>query len=106
MREAGALCKKLEVPGMWKSIVECNPNKFINIYLTSCVQPTPNAAAPESQEVIMLLRQNSYCFRKIQFLSVSPVYSVDSSVQQRAASLLNPAVYCNSGPVLSDWRSL
>ncbi|KAK3524688.1 hypothetical protein QTP86_000793 [Hemibagrus guttatus] len=37
---------------------------------------------------------------------VSPVYSVDYSVQQRAASLLNPAVYCNSGSVLSDWRSL
>ncbi|KAK3514921.1 hypothetical protein QTP86_005290, partial [Hemibagrus guttatus] len=28
---------------------------------------------------------------------VSPVNSVDSSVQQRAASLLNPAVYCDSG---------
>ncbi|KAK3507763.1 hypothetical protein QTP70_000217 [Hemibagrus guttatus] len=80
---------------------------------TKFLDPTPNAAAPESQEVIMLLRQNSYCFRKrseVRLLSysrpVSPVYSVDSSVQQRAASLLNPAGYCYSGPVLSDWRSL
>ena len=36
---------------------------------------------------------------------VSPADSVDSPVQQTAASLLNPAGRCYSGPDVSDWRT-
>ena len=38
--------------------------------------------------------------------SESPVYSGDSPVQQRAASLLNPSGHCYSGPALSGVRGL
>ena len=35
---------------------------------------------------------------------VSPVYSLDSVENHTAASLLNPAACCDSGPALSDGR--
>jgi len=35
------------------------------------------------------------------FTSVSPVYSLGSSVHQKEASLQNPAGHCYSGPALS-----
>ena len=38
--------------------------------------------------------------------SESPVYSGDSPVQQRAASLLNPSGHCYSDPALSGVRGL
>ncbi len=42
--------------------------------------------------LIILWKQNT---------SISPAYSF-SSVRQKAASLLNPAGHCYSGPALSD----
>ncbi len=53
----------------------------------------PGPALVGSMLLIILWKQNT---------SISPADSLDSSVHQKAASLLNPAGHCYSGPALSD----
>ena len=54
------------------------------------------------------VKERRQCFDNKQEVDLTwelPVHSVDSPVQQTAASLLNPAGCCYSGPALSDWRT-